>query len=83
MKVAVMKPDVSVRVCGDYKVSLNFCLEVNQHPLPLIEECFQAMNGGKKFTKLDQSQASNQVQLEERANSIGTLTKVCTVGNDI
>ena len=37
--VAVTKPDGSVQVCGDYKVTLNPCSEVRQHPLPHIEEC--------------------------------------------
>ena len=57
--VAVMKPDGSVLVCGDYKVTLNPCLKVNQHTLPRIEESFQTMNCGKKFTKLDLAQAYN------------------------
>jgi hypothetical protein len=71
--VAVVKPDGSVRVCGDYKVTVNPCLEVNQHPLPRIEDCFQAMNRGKKFTKLDLAQAYNQVPLEEVAKELTTI----------
>ena len=71
--VAVMKPDGSVRVCGDYIVTLNPCLEVNQHPLPRIEECFQTMNGGKTFTKLDLAQAYNQVQLEEASRELTVI----------
>ena len=71
--VAVMKPDGSVLVCGDYKVTLNHCLKVNEHPLPRIEECFQTMNGGKKFTKLELAQAYNQVQLEEALSELTVI----------
>ena len=49
-----------MRVCGDYKVTLNPCLEVRQYPLLQVEECFQAMNGGKKVIKINLSQAKKK-----------------------
>ena len=71
--VQVMKPDETARICGDYKVTLNPCLQVQQHPIPQVEECFQAMNGGKKISKIDFSQAYNQVMLNEDSKNLTTI----------
>ena len=62
-----------MRVCGDYKVTLNPCLEVQQYPLPRVEECFQAMNGGNKFTNIDLAQACNQIMLDDESKSLTTI----------
>ena len=53
-------------LCGDYKVSLNPQLQVNQYPLPHPDELFAAMNGGQKFTTLDLLEAYLQIELEEK-----------------
>ncbi|XP_055918834.1 uncharacterized protein LOC129950912 [Eupeodes corollae] len=40
--VVVPKKDGAVRICGDYKVTVNPALTVDVHPLPTIEEHFLA-----------------------------------------
>jgi len=52
-----------VTVCGDYKVTINPVLEVNQYLLPMPEHLFTTLAGGKRFTTLDLSHACNQLQL--------------------
>ena len=63
--VVVPKPGGKVRVCGDYKVTVNPQLDINQYPFPKPEEIFQMLNGGKKFSKMDLADAYMQVELEE------------------
>ena len=60
--VPVRKPNGSVYLCGDYKVTINPYLNVNQYPLPRPEELFAAMNNGQHFTKLDLSEAYLQIK---------------------
>ena len=62
--VAVMKPSGKYRICGDFKVTVNQALMVNQYPFPKAEDIFATLAGGKKFTKLDLSQAYLQLSID-------------------
>ena len=55
--VPVAKKDNTVRLCGDYKITVNQASSVDSYPLPQVEELFARLAGGKQFSKLDLSQA--------------------------
>ena len=55
--VPVLKKGGSVRLCGDYKVTVNKAAKVDQYPLPRIDDLFASLSGEKEFTKLDPSHA--------------------------
>ncbi|XP_026724771.1 uncharacterized protein K02A2.6-like isoform X1 [Trichoplusia ni] len=63
--VIVHKPDGALRLCADYKVTLNRMLRVDKYPVPKIDDLFSRLRGSKYFTKLDLSQAYNQILLDE------------------
>ena len=71
--VPVPKKDGKFRICGDYKVTINPVLDIDQHPLPRPEEIFATLAGGQKFTTLDLSQAYQQVLLEESSRKLVTV----------
>ena len=71
--VPVVKPSGDIRICGDYKVTINQDLELPEHPMPRIEELLQKLNGGDKFTKLDLSQAYSQIELDESSRQYVTI----------
>ena len=51
--VAVPKPDGTIRICGDYKVTVNLVLEVQQYPVPKVKDLLTTLAGGQTFIKLD------------------------------
>ncbi|CAC5419149.1 unnamed protein product [Mytilus coruscus] len=64
--VPVMEPDGSVRICGDYKVTINSCLEAPQYPLPKSKDLFSRLNGGLyRYTKLPFGAASSPAIFQE------------------
>ena len=73
--VTVPKPDGSVRICGDYKVTINPVLDVDSYPLPTPEDLFATLAGGQKFSKLDLSQAYQHVCLDEQSQEYVTINK--------
>lgn len=71
--VVVPKKDSRIRICGDYKVTINPSLDVDQYPLPRPEDIFASLAGGTKFTILDLMQAFNQLQLDDQSKKLVTV----------
>ena len=57
--VPITKQDGTIRISGDYKLTVNKTAKIDVYPLPKIDELFAALTGGKAFSKLDLSQATN------------------------
>ena len=69
--VPVLKPDKkSVRICGDFKLTVNQAVKVDRYPIPLIQDLFAGLNGGKVFTKLDLSHAYQQLLVDDKAKEL-------------
>ena len=72
--VPVLKPDrKSIRICGDYKLTANKASRLEQYPLPKVEDLFSTLAGGITFTKLDMSQAYQQLLLDDNSKEIVTI----------
>ncbi len=62
--LSLFQKRMEVRVCGDYKFTVNQALSVDQCPLPKPEDLFATLANGKTFTKLDVLQAYQQMLLD-------------------
>jgi len=71
--VVVPKANGQIRICGDYKVTVNQAVEIPEHPLPDVEELFSRLTGSTVFSKLDLAHAFQQVELEESSKCYLTI----------
>ena len=68
--VTVIKPDKkSVRICGDFKQTVDPVAKLDKYPIPKVEDLFVQLMGGCIFTKIDLSQAYLQVPLDEESKN--------------
>ena len=65
--VAVLKLNGAVRLCNDFKVSLNPNLNVQQYPLPTVADVLHTAEGAARFSKLDLADAYLQVELDDES----------------
>ncbi|RXN15243.1 Retrovirus-related Pol poly from transposon opus [Labeo rohita] len=71
--VVVPKSDMSIRICGDYKVTINQNLEEETYPLPNTEDLFAKLAGGTLFSKLDLAHAYQQLKLDQNSEKYLTI----------
>lgn len=71
--VCVPKADGSVRLCGDYKVTVNKVIRTDKCPVPTPEEVFNKMTGGEKFSKIDLKCTYQQMLLDEKSQELVTI----------
>ena len=71
--VPVIKPNGDIRICGDYSGTINQASTLEQYPVPTFEELLCNLSGGKKFTKLDLSQAYHQLELNPESRKYTTI----------
>lgn len=72
--VPVIKSNGSIRICGDYKITINPILKDYHYPLPRIEELFATLGGGEQYTKLDLSNAFQQCLLDKKSQPLTAIT---------
>ena len=56
-----------MRICGDFRLTVNPVSKLDRYPIPKVEDLFAKLSKEKCFTKLDLSQAYQQLPLEEES----------------
>eukprot|EP00731_Ephydatia_muelleri_P003665 Em0001g3665a len=72
--VPVMKQDGSIRICGDYKLTVNSASDIESYPLPRIDDLLSSLAGARVFTKLDLAHAYLQLALDEESKKLVTVS---------
>ncbi|XP_054274663.1 uncharacterized protein K02A2.6-like [Macrosteles quadrilineatus] len=72
--VPVVKPNGSVRICADYKVTLNKVIKDEHYPIPRIDDIMSKMHCGKIFCTLDISNAYLHMEMDEDSAIMQTIS---------
>ena len=60
--VPVMKKDDLLRICGDYKITVNKASKTESYLVQKIDDLLASLAGGKKFSKLDLANAYQRIR---------------------
>ncbi|CAG9134790.1 unnamed protein product [Plutella xylostella] len=71
--VPILKPDGAVRLCGDYKLTVNTGLEIDHFPLPHIDDILNTLKDGQYYCELDLKEAYLQAPLSEDSKNCTTI----------
>ena len=71
--VPLLKSDGTIRICGDYRLTVNQASLVDTYPIPPMEDLCVKLAGGAKFTKLDMSHSYLQLPLDQESKELVTI----------
>ena len=69
--VPIVKQDGNIRICGDFRRTVNRAAGLDPYPLPRTEDIFAKLSGGKLFSKLDLAHAFLQIPLDDDSKKCG------------
>ncbi|XP_058028035.1 uncharacterized protein LOC131192675 [Ahaetulla prasina] len=71
--VTPIKPDGSVRICGDFKCTLNYALQAHPYPVPVVQHLLHSLGQGSIFAKLDMARAYQQLPVDDAMAAAQTI----------
>lgn len=63
--VPVLKSNGEVRICGDFKLTINPSLSVTKRPFPHIDDIFNELQKGLLYTQHDLPHAYMQIPIDK------------------
>lgn len=63
-----------IRICGDYKVTINKCIVPEHYPMPYIERILASMHDARFFAKFDIREAYLHMLTNEKTAELLTIT---------
>ena len=70
-------PTGAIRICGDYKITVNASAPCDTYPIPNTSEQLATLAGGRTFSKIDLSQAYQQLELDDESRELLTVNTHC------
>lgn len=72
--VPIVKRNGKIRICGDYKTTINRYLNIDDHPFPTIDELFTKLSGSIKYSKIDLTQTYLQLEVVPEQRRLLTIS---------
>jgi Reverse transcriptase (RNA-dependent DNA polymerase) len=71
--VVIEKKNGDLRICTDFKGTVNKVIDVDTYPIPHVEDIFAVLSGGRFFSVLDLSGAYQQLKIAEESQKYFTI----------
>lgn len=72
--VVIPKPDGTVRLCVDYKITVNPCLKDAHYPIRKVDDILNSLKKSKYYCRLDLFKAYLHVKVDKDSQSIQTIS---------